>query len=432
MRYKTDLDAVKHAAVSPLHTHINETKFSPIVVRHPFTSSGFVGISNNGEMELLNILESMESKKKWQEFMEKQITNADSVYRILNFHNSPILPRSAQLLIFNHRTVPRLIDSNDRNILNSERKFFIIQAEVMDMQKHRFSVLVNCAITDENNPKKLYEDSGFLILPDCYSQNGKPLRLVINCHGAGGTVTTDDSQVEHQILTQYLVANGFAVMDVNGLPLEYAKENDIDIRNNIGSPIAIRSYIEAYRYCMKNFNLKPEVFVHGSSMGGISSTNLVLSGEIPVIAHSAFCPVLDTYNEIFLHPWSNGLPKYALGKIYGFDKDENGEYKYNEEKINGYNPVENPKIERYPVPVKFWHCEDDKVVSVEITRKFVNKIIASGGEAHLRTFANGGHEPQLVGEHVKSPCGNTLFGQIKLEIFPAVEESFAWIKSFDL
>lgn len=68
MRYKTNLDAVKHVAISLLHTHINETKFSPMVVQHPFTSSGFVGISNNGEMELLNILESMESKKKWQEF----------------------------------------------------------------------------------------------------------------------------------------------------------------------------------------------------------------------------------------------------------------------------------------------------------------------------------------------------------------------------
>jgi len=299
------------------------------------------------------------------------------------------------------------------------------------MQKHRFSVLINCAVQNEEEFQKLYEDSGFLILPDCYTKTGESTRLVINCHGAGGTVTTDDSQVEHQTLTQYLVANGFAVMDVNGLPLEYATEKDIDIRNNIGSPIAIRSYVAAYSYCMKNFNLKPQVFVHGGSMGGISSTNLVLSESIPVIAHSAFCPVLDTYSEIFLHPWSDGLPKYALGKIYDFDKNENGEYIYNEEKINGYNPIQNPKTEHYPVPVKFWHCEDDEVVSIDITRKFINKLIASGCKAHLRTFATGGHGPELVGEYVKNPCGNTVFGQTKLEITPAVEEAFAWIKSFD-
>ncbi len=297
------------------------------------------------------------------------------------------------------------------------------------MPKHHFSVFVNCDLT--GGTERLYEDNGFLILPDNYSEKGSPTSLVINCHGAGGTVTTDDSQVEHQTLTQYLVANGFAVMDVCGLPFEYAKENNIDIRNNIGSPIAIESYIKAYRYCVERFNLKREVFVHGGSMGGISSTNLVLSEEIPVIAHSAFCPVLDTYNEIFLHPWSGGLPKYALGKIYGFDKDENGEYIYNEEKVANFNPMKNPKAERYPVPVKFWHCEDDEVVSAAITRAFVDKINANSVAAYLRTFPCGGHEPQLVGEYAENPCGNIIFNQTELKITPAVEEVFEWIKSFD-
>ena len=299
------------------------------------------------------------------------------------------------------------------------------------MRIHRFSVVVNCDPYNFQNTEQLYDDNGFIILPDQYTESGTPTRLVISCHGAGGTVTTDDSQVEHQVLTQYLVANGYAVMDVNGLPEEYANKNEIDLRNNIGSPIAIQSYTKAYHYCMEHFHLHREVFVHGGSMGGISSTNLVLSGCVPVIAHSAFCPVLDTYHEIFLHPWSDGLPKYALGKFYELDQDENGQYMYSEEKIKGYNPMENPKVEQYPAPVKFWHCEDDPVVSVDITRKFVDKIVASGGEAHLRTFPHGGHEPQLVGEYIANPCGNTLFDQTELDITPAVEEAFAWIKRFD-
>ena len=69
-------------------------------------------------------------------------------------------------------------------------------------------------------------DNGFIILPANYSESGPATRLVINCHGAGGTVTTDDSQVEQQALTQYLVANNFAVMDVNGLPFKYAEKYD--------------------------------------------------------------------------------------------------------------------------------------------------------------------------------------------------------------
>ena len=171
------------------------------------------------------------------------------------------------------------------------------------MKTHRFTIQVNCylpnesAVTDKlQDSEEIYEDCGCLLLPDSYTDTGAPTRLVISCHGAGGTVTTDDAQVMGQTLTRYLLANGYAVMDVNGLPEAYAEKKGIDLRNNVGTPIAVRSYVKAYHYCMDNFNLKREVFVHGGSMGGISSTNLVLSGCIPVIAHSAFCPVLVCLN----------------------------------------------------------------------------------------------------------------------------------------
>ena len=306
------------------------------------------------------------------------------------------------------------------------------------MKIHRFKVSVNCNITDENiitdkvqDKECLYDDYGFLILPDSYTESGKKTRLVIFCHGAGGTVTTDDAQTEHSILSKYLTANGYAVMDVNGLPEKYSEEFDIDIRNNIGSPIATRSYIKAYHYCMDNFNFKPDVFVFGASMGGISSANLVLSGSIPVIAHGAFCPVLDTYNQIFKNPWTDGAPKFALGKIYGLSTDENGEYIYDESKILGFNPAKNKKAECYPVPLKFWQCIDDSVVPYEVTKKFVEKIKENGGNATLRTFPYGGHEPQLAGEPVENPSGNVKYGDETLKILPAVEEVFIWIRNLD-
>ncbi len=306
------------------------------------------------------------------------------------------------------------------------------------MRIDRFSVWVNCFLADENKTtdnvqdfEKLYEDDGFIILPESYSEEGSPTQLVINCHGAGGTVTTDDSQGEHQALTHYLVANGYAVMDVNGLPRKYAEEKGIDLRNNIGSPIAVRCYVKAYNYVMEHYNLKPRVFVHGGSMGGISSTNLVLSGQIPVIAQTGFCPVLDTYNEIYLHPWCDGLPKFALGKIFGLFKDENGEYIYDEEKVKGFNPAKNKKADFYPVPVKFWHCKNDGTVSFEVTKAFVERIKENGGTAFLRAFETGGHEPQLVGEILTETAGINNFEGHSIEVRPAVEEAFIWIRNFD-
>ena len=234
---------------------------------------------------------------------------------------------------------------------------------------HRFKIPINFS----KNTEKIYYDNGFIALPNSYTDRGEPTRLIISCHGAGGTVTTDDSQIEKQTLTKYLLANGYAVMDVNGLPEEFAKENGVDLRNNVGNPFAIQSYIKAYNYAVDNFNLKREVFVHGGSMGGISSTNLVLSKSIPVISQSGYCPVLDAYNQIFLHPWSDGLPKTALGILYDFEKDKDGNYVYDKEKVGVFNPMSHcvtandKECLSYPVPVKFWHCEDDDTVSIEST-----------------------------------------------------------------
>ena len=294
------------------------------------------------------------------------------------------------------------------------------------MEIIRFQVSVDCPIPFSNR-KESYWDNGLLLLPDSYSDTGTPTRLVINCHGAGGTVSTDDSQVEHQILSCYLLANGFAIMDVNGLPDQYSQEFGIDIRNNIGSPIATDSYVAAYHYCISHYNLKRDVFVHGGSMGGISSTNLVLSGRIPVIAQTGFCPVLDTYNEIFLHPWSGGLPKTALGILYSLDRDAGGEWIYREERIQDCNPMASTKP--HPCPLLFCHCANDPVVNPQITKDYIARAKAQGVEAELLLLPDGGHEPQLYGEPVADPMGKTAFRGEILSITPAIEAVFRWISS---
>jgi hypothetical protein len=316
----------------------------------------------------------------------------------------------------------------------------------------RFQVTVNCTrlkaddTSTDITPTDSYSedvDNGFIMLPESYTDYGKKTRLVISCHGAGGTVSTDDSQVEQQTLTKYLVANGYAVMDMNGLPEAFAGAENINIQNNLGSPIAMQCYIKGYHYCMEHFNLYPEVFLMGASMGGISSTNLCLTGSIPVIAQAGWCPVLDTYNEAFLNPWSGGIAKVALGRLYQLETEGNGfiydhSFIYDENKICGYNPVKNKTVvidgvtyTNYPVPVKFWHCVNDTVVSYEVTKNFVQSIKNAGGIAYLRSFETGGHEPQAVGSAITNPVGNATYKGETLIIRPAIEEVFLWFKRFD-
>lgn len=296
------------------------------------------------------------------------------------------------------------------------------------MKRIFFKTKVNCK-TPYLNEYEYYYDDGILLLPNSYSSDGAPTRLVIMCHGAGGTVTTDDAQIIGSTLAKYLLANGYAIMDVNGLPNDYAEKFDINIKNNIGSPIATESYIKAYNYCIENYNFYKEVLVHGASMGGISSTNLVLSGKIPVLAQSGFCPVLDTFNQIFLHPWSNGLPKFALGKLYSLDKDEKGEYVYNEEAILGCNPINSNK--KHPCPLLFVHSIDDPIVNPEFTKKYIEKASGDGVETKLIILPAGAHEPQLYGDYLEKTYGNSYYEGEKLNITTAVEEAFIWLRTHE-
>ena len=117
---------------------------------------------------------------------------------------------------------------------------------------------------------------------------------------------------------------------------------------------------------------------------------------------------------------------------------KNNDYVYDEEKIRGYNPVRNKTFENsnikytdYPVPVKFWHCKDDPIVAHSVTEGFVNAIRNAGRIAYLRSFETGGHEPQLVGNYISNPVGNTNFRGEVLQIRPAEEETLLWIRRFN-
>ena len=217
----------------------------------------------------------------------------------------------------NNNTLIAVLDAIDETKADKENVAFISEDDNEDIiiaetgspyagTIHRFTVEVNCApmyIPEDNlgpefaDGTDMYTDYGVLIFPKSYTDTGKKTRLVISAHGGGGTVSADSSQAEYQSISQYLVANGYAVMDVNGLPEQYAIDHgNLRLQDSVGSYIAIQSHIKAYNYAMDNFNFYPEVFLVGISEGGITTTNIVLHSHIPVLAQAGWSPVLDTYN----------------------------------------------------------------------------------------------------------------------------------------
>ena len=321
-----------------------------------------------------------------------------------------------------------------------------------------------------------YKDNGLLMLPPTYTPQGKPTRLVIAFHGAGGGASDHDSQTEQQTQYKYLVANGYAVMDMNGMPADWVETwwSDCPVPavkeyckvNNMGTSLAMECYVKGYEWVIDNYNIARDgVFICGGSMGGMSSSNFVMMGSVPVIAQAIYAPALDTYNQAFLHPWtpvSNPiLSKYCLGKLYGFSKDGNDQYIYDADKVNGYNPIINgmesyangervtsvgtyeftthylngvavTEYKRYPCPLKIWHCDNDPTVNIACSIRQVTAIKNAGGMAWLRRFPSGGHAPDTAGTIVSNPSGNTILNGASVgTIYPLAEETLLFFNRFN-
>ena len=89
MKKQTDLNGVKQVASALLFTDIEKTKYSPMVVQHPFTNTGIAAISADGSFQLLNLLEKPEDLNIWRQSVRQQIENAETSYQIYSLINSP-------------------------------------------------------------------------------------------------------------------------------------------------------------------------------------------------------------------------------------------------------------------------------------------------------------------------------------------------------
>lgn len=153
---KTNLQELKLLAKSLLHLEPELTEFSPMIVHHPFTTSGIVGLQDpEVGLRIGNIVESQKDRKQWQKQVEKIIDGCDnvlSVYHliekpyVLGFlkyaapylakedfstiladawirseqpNHDPNLPQSRLLAMFRAADPKLLMDDQERNMLDS-------------------------------------------------------------------------------------------------------------------------------------------------------------------------------------------------------------------------------------------------------------------------------------------------------------------------
>ena len=157
------------------------------------------------------------------------------------------------------------------------------------------------------------KDNGFIRLPETYSKDGLPTRLVIVNHGAGGQVTENSSENGNSSFALLLQKKGYAVLCINGVPenmrnTKYMNAAQNGAATHMGGWVYIRSALAAYSYVTEKYNIaKDGCFIIGRSMGGLASLNLAMSGVIPVKALALDAPVIDSFHDAYFSGnWSGG------------------------------------------------------------------------------------------------------------------------------
>lgn len=280
-------------------------------------------------------------------------------------------------------------------------------------------------------------DDAILFLPINYDPDGEAVPFVVNCHGAGTTITNSTTVLSQPVPN--LINLGYAVLDVNGVPKALSNNSGL----HYGSPLALQSYLKAYDYVIKRYNVKKDVFVVGTSMGGLSSNMIVQSGSIPVISQASLCGVTDHFKQAYCNPWNApATQRSQIAKLFGFtgteptwtsskypSQAEIDYYMANLDKVIGCNPMlkntinwqtvdpysyPNQTVEEqtaeaaeyqkmikiHQVPLKIWHNDNDTTVSPRYSEFYVNAIRNAGGLAYLRKFPSGAHNAWDNGETI--------------------------------
>lgn len=82
---QTNLDEVKITAQCLLMTKVHKTDLSPIIVQHPFATSGITMLPGTNEM--LDITANADNLKKWQNYVSDLIKKAKTAYDIFMLLN---------------------------------------------------------------------------------------------------------------------------------------------------------------------------------------------------------------------------------------------------------------------------------------------------------------------------------------------------------
>ena len=225
-----------------------------------------------------------------------------------------------------------------------------------------------------------------LKLPPKYTQYGKPTKLCIIVHGASKGIAESGNSwtldAGYNSIVNALSGIDCAVMDINGYG------NGGTTYNHWGCSQAISAYVKAYEYFIKNYNLDPEVYVYGFSMGGLTALTLGIQKIIPIKAMMIGCPVISLYDQCVEMPGEIRQDFLDAYQMENYDTDILKGYDRLGDIIKIGNIDYNFKIN---LPLFIAYGTTDENVSNQYIQDYYNSLKNSNCNTIIQGFT-GGHE----------------------------------------
>lgn len=82
MRKETDMKGLKNLARTFLMLDIQPTKFSPMIVKHPFTDTGITAINTEDGYQMVNLMDDSAALDRWRKQVREIIDSAEGAVHI--------------------------------------------------------------------------------------------------------------------------------------------------------------------------------------------------------------------------------------------------------------------------------------------------------------------------------------------------------------
>lgn len=277
--------------------------------------------------------------------------------------------------------------NDDATIVNGKRPY---QSGVISFAPAVDQSIINYDNTDGTQSiitPNFKDTTGNLILPTNYTNDGKPVKLIMLAHGLLQYQNYQEfGTVDFSAKANYLASKGFAVFDCNG-----ARNTQ---RQGQFPSCGMRQFTEAYRKCyeyiIEHYNIDPNMHVVGCSAGGMVACNYARRYSVNVKGLILLCSVVNV--GWFLPSNASAYKKDIIEEYTGSRSYDATKYRGLDPSLDTYTIDNTTYVRPYNFPVLGIKTTQDDVTLNEQLQTYFDNMIRTGADVQLRVVNNLTHD----------------------------------------